>query len=153
MKILLVLIDRTPASPVRQKRTKPDYSSDRSTSVQRSGLVWYPDRGPDLAEFTRDLAPGGTGILTDVHLTEQAERDNAVGVSGMRGKAPYRGIGLGGERQDLPGLPEVCRAQHVPLFTRRGLAAPGEQRPRPDKVRGPASAVSQGIPSKARRER
>src|SRR5271168_1726481 len=106
MKILMVLIDRTPASPVRQKRTNP---SDRSTSVQRSGLVWYPDCGPDLAEFTRDLPPGCAGILGDVHLAEQAERHNAVGVGRMCGKAPHRGIGLGREGQDLPSLPEVCR--------------------------------------------
>src|SRR5271166_5092150 len=92
--------------------------------------VWHPDCGPDLAEFTRDLAPGGTGILTDVHLTEQAERHNAVGVGGMRGKAPYSGIRLGGEWQDLPSLPEVCGAEHVPLFTRRGLSTPGEQHAR-----------------------
>ena len=46
--------------------------------------VWHPDRGPDLAEFTRDLAPGRAGILTDVDLAEQAERHNAVGVGGMR---------------------------------------------------------------------
>src|SRR5208282_2446286 len=42
-------------------------------------LVWHPDGGPDLAEFTRDIAPGGAGVLTDVHLTEQAKRHNAVG--------------------------------------------------------------------------
>src|SRR5271155_4689566 len=101
-----------------------------SSSVQRSGLVWHPDGGPDLAEFTRDLSPGRADILTDVHLTEQAERHNAVGVSGMRGKAPYSGIGLGGEWQDLPSLPEVCGAEHVPLFTRRGLSTPGEQHAR-----------------------
>ena len=61
-------------------------------------LVWHPDCGPDLAEFTRDLAPGRTGILGDVDLTEQAERHNAVGVGGMRGKAPHGGVGLGRER-------------------------------------------------------
>src|SRR5208282_6824218 len=110
-----------------EKRTNPDYPTDPSTSVQRSGLVWYPDCGPDLAEFTRDLAPGRAGILTDVDLTEQAKPHNAVGVCGMRGKAPNSGIGLGGEWEDLPSLPEVCRAQHVPLFPRRGLATPGEQ--------------------------
>src|ERR1700730_3068906 len=93
-------------------------------------LVWYPDCCPDLAEFTHDLAPGRAGILTDVHLTEQAKRHNAIGVSGMRGKAPHRRIWLGGEWQDLPSLPEVCDAEHVPLFTRRGLATPGEQHPR-----------------------
>src|SRR4029077_14752836 len=41
-------------------------------------LVWHPDCGSDLAEFTRDLAPERAGILTDIHLTEQAERHNAV---------------------------------------------------------------------------
>jgi len=45
----------------------------------------------------------------------------------MRGKAPHSGIGLGREWQDLPSLPEACGAGHVSLFTRRGLAAPGEQ--------------------------
>src|SRR6516165_716746 len=90
-------------------------------------LVWHPGCGSDLAEFTRDLAPGRAGILTDVHLTKQAKRHNAVGVSGMRSKAPHSGIGLGGEWQDLPSLPEICGAEHVPLFTRRGLATPGEQ--------------------------
>src|SRR6202030_3468437 len=95
-----------------------------------SGLVWHPDGGSDLAEFARDLAPGRAGILTDVHLTEHAERHNAVGVGGMRGKAPHSGIGLGGEWQDLPSLPEVCGAEHVPLFTRRGLSTPGEQHAR-----------------------
>src|ERR1700730_19039037 len=90
-------------------------------------LVWCPDCCPDLAEFTRDLAPGCAGILGDVYLTEQAERDNAVGVGGMRSKAPHSGIGLGREWQDLPSLTEVCGAEHVPLFTRRGLATPGEQ--------------------------
>src|ERR1700730_10375740 len=93
-------------------------------------LVWHPDCGPDLAEFTRDLAPVGTGILSDVYLTEEAERDNAVGVSGVRGKAPHSGIGLGRERQDLPSLPEVCGAEDVPLFTRCGLSTPGEQHAR-----------------------
>ena len=78
-------------------------------------LVWHPDCGPDLAEFTRDLAPRRAGVLTDVHLAEQAERHDAVGVGGMRGKAPHRGIGLGGERQGLPCLSEVCGAQHVPF--------------------------------------
>jgi oxalate decarboxylase/phosphoglucose isomerase-like protein (cupin superfamily) len=39
-------------------------------------LTWVPR--PDLAEFTRDLAPRGAGILGGVHLAEQAERDNAV---------------------------------------------------------------------------
>src|SRR6516165_1030166 len=89
--------------------------------------VWHPGRGPDLAELTRDLAPGGTCSLSDVDLTEQAERHNAVGVGGMRGKAPNGGIGLFGEWQDLPALPEVGGAQHVPLFTGRGLSTPGEQ--------------------------
>src|SRR5260370_41463797 len=56
--------------------------------------VRHPEGGPDLAEFTCDLAPGRAGILTDVHLTEQAERHNAVGVSGMCGKAPHSRIGL-----------------------------------------------------------
>src|SRR5229473_5897589 len=96
----------------------------------RKNLVWHPDCGPDLAEFTRDFAPGRAGILTDVHLTEQGKRHNAVGVSRMRGKAPHSGIWLGGEWQDLPSFPEVCGAEHVPLFTRRGLAAPGEQHAR-----------------------
>ena len=96
----------------------------------RKKLVWHPDCGPDLAEFARDLAPGRAGVLSDVHLAEQAERHNAVGVGGMRSKAPHSGIGLGGERQDLPSLPEVCSAEHVPLFTRRGLATPGEQHAR-----------------------
>src|SRR5216684_3203243 len=73
-------------------------------------LVWHPDCGPDLTEFARDLAPGRAGILTDVHLTEQAKRHNAVGVGGMRSKAPHRRIWLGGEWQDLPSLPEVCGA-------------------------------------------
>jgi hypothetical protein len=82
---------------------------------------------PDLAEFTRDLAPGRAGILTDLHLTEQAKRHNAVGVSGMRSKAPHSRIWLGGEWQDLPSLPEICGAEHVPLFTRLGLSTPGEQ--------------------------
>src|ERR1700736_4117173 len=93
-------------------------------------LVWYPDCGPDLAEFTRDLTPGGAGILSDVDLTEQAERHNAVSVSGMRGKAPHSRIGLGGEWQDLPSLSEVCGAEHVPRFTRRRLSTPGEQHAR-----------------------
>src|SRR5882724_2151931 len=89
-----------------------------AVDIRSIALVWHPDCGPDLAEFTRDLAPGRAGILTDVHLAEQAKRHNAVGVSGMRSKAPYSGIGLAGERQDLPSLPEVCGAEHVPLFTR-----------------------------------
>ena len=37
---------------------------------------------------------------------------------------------LGGEWQDLPRLPEVCGAEHVPLFTRRGLSTPSEQHAR-----------------------
>src|SRR6266513_6055433 len=90
-------------------------------------LVRDPDCGSDLAELTRDLAPGSTGVLGDVDLTEEAERHNAVGVRGMRRKAPYSRIGLGGEWQDLPSLAEVCGAEHVPLFTRRGFSAPGEQ--------------------------
>src|SRR5208282_91971 len=118
---------RTVPEVRRQKRTNPNYPTDPSTSVQRSGLVWYPDCGPDLAEFTRDFAPGRAGILGDVYLTEQAERHNAVGVGRIGGQAPHRGIGLGREGQDLPSLPEICRAQHVPLFPRRGLATPGEQ--------------------------
>ena len=77
-------------------------------------LVWHPGCGPDLAEFSRDLAPGCAGILGDVDLTEQAERHNAVGVGGMRGKAPHSRIGLGLEWQDLPGLPEVCGAPDGP---------------------------------------
>src|SRR5215831_1424031 len=64
--------------------------------ISGRGLVWRPDGGPDLAELTRDLAPGRAGILTDVHLTEQAERDNPVGIGGMCGEAPHRGIGLVG---------------------------------------------------------
>ena len=48
---------------------------------------------PDLAEFARDLAPGCSGILGDVHVTEEAERYNAVGVSGMRGKAHTVALG------------------------------------------------------------
>src|SRR5271165_2948067 len=95
--------------------------------VKSPKLVWQPDCGPDLAEFTRDLAPGCTGILSDVHLTKQAERHNAVGVSRMRGKAPHSGIGLAREWQGLPSFPKVCGAEHVPLFTRRGLSAPGKQ--------------------------
>jgi hypothetical protein len=47
----------------------------------------------------------------------------------MRSKAPHSRIGLGGEWQDLPSLPEGCGAEHVPLFTRRGLSTPGEQHP------------------------
>jgi hypothetical protein len=74
--------------------------------------------------------PGRAGILGDVHLTEPAKRHNAVGVGGMRGKAPHSGIGLSWEWQHLPTLPEVCGAEHVPLFTRRGLATPGEQHAR-----------------------
>src|SRR5215813_4052853 len=91
---------------------------------QRHRLVWHPDCGSDLAEFPRDLAPGRAGILTDVHLAEQGKRHNAVGVSRMRGKAPHSGIRLGREWQDLPGLAEVCGAEHVPLFTRRGFSTP-----------------------------
>src|SRR5271167_3430754 len=90
-------------------------------------LVWYPDCGPDLAEFTRDLAPGRAGILSDVHFTEEAKCHNAVGVGGMRGKAPNRCIWLGGEWQHLPSRPEVCGAEHVPLFARCGLSTSGEQ--------------------------
>src|SRR5437763_6754922 len=45
----------------------------------------------------------------------------------MRGKAPHSGIGLSRERQDLPSLPEICGAEHEPLFARRGLSTPGEQ--------------------------
>src|ERR1700730_6735902 len=98
--------------------------------LSETGLVWRPDCGPDLAEFTRDLAPGRAGILTDVDLTEQAKRHNAVSVSGMRGKAPHSRVWLGGEWQDLPSLPEGCGAEHVPLFTRRGLSTPGVQNAR-----------------------
>src|SRR5271165_5493383 len=39
---------RTVPEVRRQKRTNPNYPTDPSTSVQRSGLVWYPDCGPDL---------------------------------------------------------------------------------------------------------
>src|SRR5215216_1499646 len=60
-------------------------------------LVRQPDRGPDFAEFARDLAPGRAGILGNVDFAEEAERHNAVAVGGMRGKAPDGGIGLGGE--------------------------------------------------------
>ena len=69
-------------------------------------------------------------MLSDVHLAEQAKCHNAVGVGGMRGKAPNSCIWLGGEWQHLPSLPEVCGAEHVPLFARRGLSTPGEQHAR-----------------------
>jgi hypothetical protein len=59
-------------------------------------LVWNPSCGPDLIEFTRDLASGPSGIFTDIHFTKQAKRHYAVGIRGMRGKAPDSGIGLGG---------------------------------------------------------
>src|SRR5260370_41041589 len=62
-------------------------------SLRRVSLR-HPGCGPDLAEFTRDLAPGRAAILTDVHLTEEAKRHNTVGVRGMRGKAPHRTICL-----------------------------------------------------------
>jgi hypothetical protein len=55
---------------------------------------------------------------------------SAALVDAMRGKTPHSRIGLGGEGQDLPGLPEVCGAEHVPLFTRRSLSTPGEQHTR-----------------------
>src|SRR5580704_17935200 len=96
----------------RQSLTPPSGNNTSSAHVfildrDHKKLVWHPDCGPDLAEFTRDLAPGRAGILTDIHLAEQAERHDAVGVSGMRREAPHSGIGLGGEGQDLPSLPEV----------------------------------------------
>src|SRR5260221_5715346 len=93
-----------------QERTHPPIPStprrQNGRSVQQGvdhkELVWYPDCGSDLAEFTRDLAPGLAGILSDVDLAEQAECHNAVGVGGMRGKAPYHGIGLGREWPACP---------------------------------------------------
>src|SRR5580704_13306192 len=116
----------------RQSLTPPSGNNTSSAHVfildrDHKKSVWHPDCGPDLAEFTRDLAPGRAGILTDVNLAEQTKRDNAVGVGPMGSKAPHSGIGLGWEGQDFPALPEICSAEHVPLFTRRGLAAPGEQ--------------------------
>ena len=42
----------------------------RLTVPARIKLVWQPGCGPDFAEFTRDLAPGRAGILSDVHFTE-----------------------------------------------------------------------------------
>src|ERR1700751_3471652 len=99
----------------------------RASGPRSTLLVWQPDYGPDLAEFTLDLAPGGARILTGIHLTEQAERHNAVGLGGMGGKAPHSGIGLFGERKDFPSLAEVSSAEDVPLFTGRGLATPSEQ--------------------------
>ena len=64
------------------KRARPPSRNDWPCRDHKK-LVWHPDCGSDLAEFTRDLAPGRAGILTDIHLTEQAERHNAVGVGGI----------------------------------------------------------------------
>src|SRR5690242_10195937 len=48
------------------------------------GSVRDPRRGPDLAEFAGDLAPGGAGVLGDVDLAEQGEGDDAVRGGGVR---------------------------------------------------------------------
>ena len=60
-------------------------------SAPRDGwcrLVGHPGRRSDLAEFACDLAPRRAGILGDVDLAEEAERDDAVGIGGMRRQAP-----------------------------------------------------------------
>src|SRR5262245_28148321 len=62
-------------------------------AIDGQKLVRHPDCDPDLAEFTRDLAPGRAGILTDIHLTEEAKHHNAVGVGGMRRQAHTVALG------------------------------------------------------------
>ena len=73
-----------------------NFSRRRADARRGPALIGHPDRGPDLSELAHDLAPGRADILADVHLAKQAERQNAVGISGMRGQAPHGGIGLRG---------------------------------------------------------
>jgi hypothetical protein len=75
--------------------------------------VWHPNGSPDLAEFTRDLASGRAGILTDIHLAEQAERPNVVGVGGMRGKAPTAALGGVGTNASIPDLKRGPTEQQI----------------------------------------
>src|SRR5216117_4037704 len=52
-----------------------------------------PGRAADLAELSGDLAPGLAGVLADVDLAEQGERDDPRRVGRMRGQAPEGGVG------------------------------------------------------------
>jgi hypothetical protein len=58
--------------------------------------VRQPNCCPDLAEVTRNFAPRATGVLADIDLAKQRERDDAVGTGGMRGNAPEGRVSRGG---------------------------------------------------------
>jgi hypothetical protein len=58
----------------------------------KSGLddvsTGQPCRCSDFPKLSRDLGPGIASVVADVHLAEQAEGEDAVGLSRVRGQAP-----------------------------------------------------------------
>ena len=58
----------------------------------KSGLddvsVGQPCRCSDFSKLSRDLGPGIAGVVADIHLAEQAESEDTVGLSRVRGQAP-----------------------------------------------------------------
>jgi hypothetical protein len=58
------------------------------SSGHYGSLVRQPGRGPDLTKFAGDLAPGIAGVFADVHLPEQAEGEDSVGLGGVRRETP-----------------------------------------------------------------
>jgi hypothetical protein len=58
------------------------------SSGHYGSLVRQPGRGPDLTKFAGDLAPGIAGVFADVHLPEQAEGEDSVGLGRVRREAP-----------------------------------------------------------------
>src|SRR5258708_36316233 len=80
-----------------------------------------PGRATDLAELAADLAPGLAGVLADVDLAEQGERDDPRRVDRMRRQAPQGGVGAAGQREAPPGLAAVVGAEHAARLPGRGL--------------------------------
>jgi hypothetical protein len=58
----------------------------------KSGLddvsVGQPCRRSDFSELSPDLGPGIAGVVADIHLAEQAEGEDAIGLSRVRRQAP-----------------------------------------------------------------